>query len=144
MKKFILPLLSIFFFTACNDSHIEKQNALKKQAIIDATNMTAQIHESYLNCYALNYQNKIQCVSKLNKQYLAPDKLDSAHYKSAFQYEAEKQGFINFLQKSNIACNVLEESPKFIQEAKSYIVQCDNNLHFLRFDYLKEKWVVVK
>jgi tRNA G18 (ribose-2'-O)-methylase SpoU len=144
MKKITFLILSIFFLNSCSDDYHKKQDELKNQAIIDARSVSPEIHEAYIQCYALKHQDKNNCINKLNKQHIKIANINS-NYSNAFQYEAERQGFINLLRRSNFNCNYLSQGPKFLEEAKAYIALCDNNeLHFLRFDYVTHQWSIIK
>ncbi len=141
-------LCLMFCLSSCQIEGVQKQQTNKNQAIEDAKAPNHETHLDYLQCYALNHQEKKDCVKKLTNKYIEIKFRENIHYTSSFQYEAEKQGFIQFLKNKGRPCDSIKSSPKYVLEIESYVVKCNNinisAVYLLRFDYEKKEWNIVK
>ena len=72
MKKIQITALSIILssgiLSSCGKDEIEKWEEEKDQALIDAEFTDTQTRLDYLQCYALDLQEKSKCLLKLNNQ----------------------------------------------------------------------------
>jgi hypothetical protein len=102
MIKVITAIIFFIFFSSCSRSEIDQQNKIKEHAISDAQNADLEIHQAYLQCYALNHQDKNNCVKVLASINIQQQWKDNYHYTKAFQYEAEKLGFVKFLRNHDL------------------------------------------
>ncbi|GAB4164721.1 MAG: hypothetical protein Tsb006_4340 [Rickettsiaceae bacterium] len=81
---------------------------------------------------------KKRCITKLAEKYLTGVVSKDKAYIQAFQYEAEKLGFKQFLNKQGMPCQAIDDGPKFDQKVKAYVVKCKPAHQYLvRFDYSK-------
>lgn len=104
----------------------------------------AEIHNEYLQCYALQPKNKKQCVFQLNKKYLKKHSSDQ-EYRLSFQYEAEKLGFKHFLTRKKLRCNDIKDGPNYENKHQAYLVKCGSNQNYLmQFDYYNKEWSLKK
>ena len=138
IKTIITAIFITLPFANLANAEIFTTNAAK----LAATNSSDNIHLAYLQCYAL--QDKQVCLIKLAAEYIDKKYQQDEEYKTAFQYEAEKLGFLAFLRKQNLPCKSISKGPKFIDQEKAYQVICDCNHHYLmRFDYAKKEWKLI-
>ena len=144
MIKAITAIILFIFFSSCSRSEIEKQNKIKEHAISDARNAAPEVYQAYLQCYALNYQDKNNCVKELAGINILQKWRDNHHYTKAFQYEAEKLGFVKFLRNHDLYCETIDDGPEFVTTAKAYLITCRNgNDYFMQFDSFKKEWKLV-
>src|ERR1044071_2689269 len=142
MIKAITLLIPLLILSSCDQSEIDKWNKHKEQAVVDAKAIAPEVHLAYLQCYALNYSDKIKCVRKLTDKYIDAQYKNNPHYTSSFQHEAEKLGFLAFLSNAQQSCDYIEAGPEFLNAAKAYLVTCNNGkIYFLKFNYDKNVWV---
>lgn len=141
LPNIILLIFSIFTLCSCSQKAQKQQASDHWQAIIDARGARPEIHDAYLQCYALHPKEKKECTRQLAGKYLPKEQQANSQYAKSYQYEAEKLGFMNFLHEKGLSCDHLVASPTFIDSVKSYLVICQNNNHYLvSFDYKTKLW----
>jgi hypothetical protein len=97
--------------------------------------------EQYLACYALEPSTKNEYLNKLTKKYIAKDLQRNISYVRLFQYEYEKLGFKQFLNKENLACDYIDEGVLYNNEQKAYIITCTpNQKYYMVFNYNSKSW----
>jgi hypothetical protein len=85
-----------------------------------------EISAKYLACYALEPTAKTECVL-------------------ALQFEAEKQGFKEFINGAGLPCTAVSEGPQFVRSKQAYLVQCEpDNQYWMQFNYQNNQWELVK
>jgi hypothetical protein len=133
-------LLSLVLVT--NASADDEQE--KEQGINDAMKSDLSIHQAYLKCYALLKPDKLKCSENIiskNKAKLSQNLLSSNIYITSFAYEAERLGFLWFLQNEKLHCDAIDEGPSYNYKREAYEVLCRNgNKYYMRFDYSENLW----
>ena len=98
------------------------------------------IHAEYLACYPLSKNDKKQCVNNLADDYLKNKRQDKSCVQ-AFQYEAEKLGFRNFLKQQGLPCERVDYGAEFDPEKEAYLVKCTSSeQYYMQFDYKEKQW----
>ena len=64
----------------------------------------------------------------LAKKYISKKKISDKDYVQEFTFEAEKQGFTDFLKDHNKECSKIEEGPLYKTDVAAYEVKCINSL----------------
>lgn len=65
-------------------------------------------------------------------------------YIQAFQFEAEKLRFRNFINDHELPCESIGEEPIFVEDRQVYLVTCKpEGQYFMRFDYETKEWKLV-
>lgn len=97
--------------------------------------------QAYLSCYPLETQSKKSCVTYLNNRYIQKDLKANKLYVNNFQYQAEKEGFRDFIKKNNFPCVAIDNGPIFFEAHQAYFVKCKANMnYFVRFNYNTKNW----
>lgn len=139
-----LSFILLLLFNQANQSEENNPDHQQQQAISDARSAGKGIHLAYLQCYALGH-DKRKCLSRLTAKYIDQKLRDKIHYTTNYQYEAEKLGFIHFLQEKGVDCDELQTSPRFSQDTGSYIAKCTNGrIYLLKFDDAMKEWRLIK
>jgi hypothetical protein len=85
-----------------------------------------EISAKYLACYALDPAAKKQCIASL-------------------QFEAERQGFKEFINAAGLPCAAVSEGPQFIKSKQAYLVQCElDRQYWMQFNYQNNQWELIK
>lgn len=137
LTTYLIFLPVIFFAYVAYSSNLPQQNL---------TNQDSQAAQ-YLQCYALNPNNKEQCIQKLDKYVPSTYKADSTLYKQ-FVYDMERLGFANFLTKHGKECQKIDAGPIYSEATAAYEVHCINKeqkirVFYMQFDYDKEQWNII-
>ncbi len=110
-----------------------------------AKNVAPQVYAAYLQCYALQKSEKEACLKELALKYINKKQNTDARYVQAFQYEAEKLGFKNFLNDLKLPCERVDNGPEFSSDMHAYLVKCTpNHQYHMQFDYKDKKWIIPK
>lgn len=141
---FLSFILLLSNFNQANQSEGNNPERQQQQAISDARNADRDVHLAYLQCYALG-NDKRRCLSQLIANYIDQELRDKIHYTMNYQYEAERLGFVHFLQEQGADCDELRTGPKFFQDTESYVAKCTNGkIYLLKFDDTSKEWKFVK
>ena len=140
MKKVIIIIFSLISYSV----YLAAADYTKELGQDAAVKSSDETHLAYLQCYALNPQEKKLCVEKLSSKYIDEKYSNDQDYKTAFQHQAEKQGFLAFLRNHRLPCKSINEGPKFMQKEKAYKVLCVcSNSYLMQYDYEKKEWKIV-
>jgi len=143
-RIFTISAISIFVLTSCSTSKTEIQ-AMRTGAIVDARNAPKELHLEYLNCYPLPRLEKNRCICKAATKTNITHDASSWDYIHPYNYEAEKLGFIAFIQDQGKKCDGLDQGVLFSEKEKSYIVNCiDGNRHLMKFDRENKQWSLIE
>lgn len=135
-------MILLFFniLTSIAQALENSEELIKQKESFDAKAAASAIHEEYFQCYALNPEEKLQCSKKnlKNHKLMLYEKLKSNPlYTTAFIHEAERLGFVWFLNTRKLSCDRIDEGPVFNETLKAYNVFCKNgNTYHLEFDSL--------
>lgn len=145
MKKYQIQsvlLLALSFALRSEAAEFSDPEFLGKSA---AKKMNAEVHNSYLQCYPLKKPDKDSCLKELNLKYVSNKYKADTEYVRAFQFEAEKLGFKNFLNDLKLPCERVDDGPEFSSDMHAYLVKCipDHQYH-MQFDYKDKKWTIPK
>ncbi len=140
IKNIIIIIFCILPFSVQSTPN----DLIKEQGQFAAIKSPTEIHLSYLQCYALNPEEKKACVDKLANTYIDKEYAKNQPYRIAFQHESEKLGFLAFLHSNSLMCNKIVEGPSFVDKVKSYKVICTcGSIYFMKFDYEQSKWKLI-
>ena len=104
-----------------------------------------EVNSKYLACYALHPAVKKECTDRLALQYIDSKLQQDKTYLQEFQFEAEKQGFRDFLSNHGLPCKTIEERPEFVEDKQAYLVTCKHEgQYFMRFNYEIGEWQLIK
>lgn len=139
MKK--LSLFTFCILVSCG-ALAEAKN-IKQQAIKDVVKSNdTTMYSKYLRCYPLDKDKKNSCIQELSDKYVSQKNKKNNEYIQEFTYEAEKQGFANFLKKHEKDCDKVDEGPLFNENKSVYDVKCRNGKSFeMHFDYKNMTWL---
>jgi hypothetical protein len=139
-SKKLLFLTLTLLLTSCGDEPPTDE----QRGVYTAKSTRHDITYEYLQCYALNAEEKRQCIDPLNAQYPNHHGKESQEYIKAYQFESEKLGFKHFLNNLNLKCEKIEEGPLFVEEKQAYLVKCKpKNQYLMRFDYESNQWQLI-
>ena len=138
-NKLIFTLLTTIAFTSfAMDIDIEDQI----KAEIDKNH--SQITKQYFENYALNNADKNKNIQLLAKKYISKKNISNKDYVQEFTYEAEKQGFANFLRNHGKECSKIEEGPLYKTDVAAYEVKCINHVYYMTFDQTTKTWNLIE
>lgn len=143
MIKVVIILTSLLL-SSCGQDTFDEWDKARQQAILDSRQLGEDIHNRYFKCYALPHLKKAVCIQSLKTHNIDQKWQNNIHYTSAFQYEAERLGFLDFLKQHHLSCDYIERGPKFINVDQAYKVICQNgNSYNLKFNYNTQEWSLV-
>ena len=141
IRIFIVVFLLVA--TGCTKSIIETE-ALEKMATQNALNSTKEVQLAYLDCYVLQRSDRRSCRIKARHDHKIVHDDSSWEYVRPFNKTVELLGFGAFLRDLSLACERVEESPRYISDLNAYLINCtDGNQHHMRFDRRKRTWEVL-
>ncbi|PCJ28949.1 MAG: hypothetical protein COA94_03235 [Rickettsiales bacterium] len=137
---FILLLIFISWAVYADESAATIQKATKHAASSDK-----EIHLAYLQCYALQENDKKQCHQLITQQFNLDREPSSQKYWLYYSYEAERLGFQWFLNSHNKSCAKIDHGVLFNQATNSYDVICaDGNKFKMSFSYKDNSWTLLE
>ena len=140
MKKITAAIMIWALISSSQGSAID----VRQMAINDAKAAPEEVSAEYLQCYALNENNKSLCTAPLIQRYINPMWRNSKFYIREFRFHMEKQGFYNLALKNALKCDHVDEAPLFIEQENAYLLKCSlKKNYFLRFDYRYKTWVIL-
>ncbi len=141
----LLVLTLSVILCSCGDLPQDKWIRNKEQAIQDARAAEETIHLDYLQCYALSYHEKNNCLGKLIPKYVRSQFVEESSYTAHFQYESEKLGFVNFINQHGLSCDAIKDGPVMVPDTETYLAKCANgDIYLFRFHYDQKKWLLIK
>ena len=142
-QKLISIICSSLALASCEAPENLDRSVAKNEAKYMAGVTKHEIHTKYLNNYALDHLLKAKGLKHLAQSYVPKKWQQNEEYIQEFGYECEKLGFKEFLQKQNLPCEKLTQSPIFDYGLKEYIVKCEpEGSYNMWFDYDKKQWNV--
>ncbi|MGC0371380.1 MAG: hypothetical protein DGJ47_000069 [Rickettsiaceae bacterium] len=138
MKKTIILLLALI--SSAQGTAIDVQQA----AINDAKAALPEVSMEYLQCYALNENDKSLCATPLVQKYINPRWRFNELYIRKFRFYMEGQGFYNFALRKGLKCDYVNEAPLFSKPENAYLLKCSpEQNYFLQFDYKQKHWKIL-
>jgi hypothetical protein len=142
-QKLISIICLSLALASCEAPENLDSSAAKNEAKYMAGITKHEIHTEYLNHYALDHLLKAKGLKHLAQSYVPKKWQQNEEYIQEFGYECEKLGFKEFLQKQNLPCEKLTQSPIFDHQLDAYVVQCAPvGIYNMGFDYDKKQWNV--
>lgn len=135
--------LAFILLTTIASTSFALTEEVKNEIINEIDKHKPEITKEYLQNYALNEADKQKNISLLAKKYISKKKISDKDYIQEFTYEAEKQGFVDFLKGRNKECSKIEEGPLYKTDVAAYEVKCinsSNNNYYMTFDYKTNTW----
>lgn len=118
---------------------------IQKKAINDAKVSSLEASIDYLNCYALEENEKSLCNASLSQKYVNSDWHSNEFYIREFRFQMEKLGFYNLLLKNGLECDNIADLPFFIEQENAYLLKCGSRQNYLvKFDYQNKNWIILK
>ncbi|MGC0371856.1 MAG: hypothetical protein DGJ47_000557 [Rickettsiaceae bacterium] len=140
MKKITTTILLLALISSAKAVVIDVQQA----AINDAKKAPPEVSMEYLQCYALNENDKSLCTAPLNRKHINPDWRHNEFYARKFRFYMEKLGFYNLTLKNGLKCDYVNEAPLFSEQENAYLLKCNSQQnYFLRFDYKQKRWKIL-
>ena len=139
MKKITTIILLLALVSSSQGSVIDVRQA----AINDAKAAPTEVSMEYLQCYALNENDKSLCATPLVQKYINPRWRVNELYIREFRFHMERRGFYNLALKNNLKCDYVNEAPLFSKHQNAYLLKCGpQQNYFLQFDYDLKAWKI--
>ena len=144
MNKNLLLSLLLTSLASCDSEELINKRKAEYAGAIEATAYVKEFYKPYLDCYALDPENKKQCLDKLSYIF-AEDVKAIDGYVQGFTHACERLGFQYFINDLGLPCEKIDKGVMFEHQRNAYKVQCiSGEQYYMRFDYKNNIWSLVE